>query len=170
MIDIDEIYGWFNIFEPSSLSFPAAILRDKVTQYVRDGRNMQASQALEHLNSYELSSLLTRERSEIWVECGLSFYHISDLDEAIESLKRAVIVNTSLHEKAVALLMLVVIQWQFVSKRSEALSNWKSAIDQFGQLKEQADKANQIRRREWYRSKIKILEDDLRGELSKAFP
>ena len=169
MINIDETYKWLNIFEPSSLSLPAAILRDQILNDIRDKKYMPAYQAIEQLKSYESSRILTRERAEIWIECGLGFFYIGDPDEAMEALKRAIALDASMHAEAVAHCMLSAIQWQFVSKRSEALLNWKTAIEKLGQLADLADKENWTDRRDWYRLKIKDLEDDEKRELSKAF-
>ena len=158
---MDDIYGvfvWLNLFYPSKIN------NNNISS------SIEAYQALEYLKLLEGDRIDTFERGEIWAECGLLFYQLGNPFEAQTSLLKALEnYPPRSHEYAVVWWMLGIVQWSLENKHSDAIRNWTLAIENFDQLKIQAEYSRQNSLVIWYETRIDEMEESLREKVREKF-
>ena len=166
MIDFNEAFTWLNEFEASELTLPAVLIKDQIVAGIRDGQFLRAYDVIERLKMYGSSRVQSAERAEIWVECGAAFYEMGNPFEAMSSLKNAVEnYAPASHRLAVTRWMLGLVQWCVDAERMQAVISWQTAIEEFQNLKKQADYDNQCDRKDAYDLLILRLTEDLKCQI-----
>jgi len=173
MNDIYDVFTWLNLFDGSKLVSPIIEIRDQIIEKINNNdvkNSFEAYQALEYIKLFEGDRIDTFERGEIWAECGLSFYRLGNPFEAQSSLLKALEnYPPGSHEYAVIGWLLGIIQWSLENKHSDAMKNWKRAIENFGQLKIQAEFDRQRFKVDWYSERIGEMDENLREKVLEKF-
>jgi len=173
MDDIYDVFTWLNLFDASRLVSPILEIRDQVIGKINNNdisSSIEAYQALEYLKIFEGDRIDTFERGEIWAECGLSFYQLGNPFESQSSLLKALEnYPPGSHEYAVTCWMIGIVQWLLENRHSDAMMNWKRAIENFRQLKDQAEFDRQRSKVDWYSERISEMEESLRERVLEKF-
>ena len=130
---------------------------------------MEAVQLLDKMKIYANMSRFTREKVEIFIECGLAYYQMVDPDQSKESILIA-LANCSpgSHEQAILHWMLGEVQWGISTDQFSAMKTWEIALEELDTLATQADHDNLPATRDWYRTTRDLLEAVLRERATTA--
>jgi hypothetical protein len=156
---MEDIYSCLNEFTPSEMSIPALMMRNALISKISSGDNLAAYQVVEKLKSYGSTCKFTREKVEIFTECGLAYFRMGSPYQAMETIRIA-LANCSpgSHEQAILHWMAGEAEWNVNTERFSAMKTWEIAIEDLNSLATQADYENRISSRDWYRDTRDQLE------------
>lgn len=175
MITIENAFDWLKSpdaeIDATRLVSPATNIVAKIIDSIQSGNYIQTYQMVDYLeaNTSELESMV--DIGDIWVEIGLAFYQMGNLNKAEEFWTRAVrdypVIS---HEHAVVLWLLGSVQWLIETKNINAMNNWRVAIREFGDLADRAQINRRINVKIWYGDRITELEESLEEQINIKFP
>jgi tetratricopeptide (TPR) repeat protein len=160
---METIFSYLNEFTPTSLSITAKEIRDGIVNKINAKKFMIANQWVKRIKEFANKSKVTREKMEIWAECGLAHFQMGDPYLCIESLKQALSnCAPGSHEQAILHWMLGEAQLKEETLHFDAFKTWELALEELNALAVVADRRNKIPERDWYRIAFRNLEAALR--------
>lgn len=169
MVDLDTVFRWLKYFSGSGLDTPATTLRDQIEADIQGQNFRKAHQKIEYLEACVIDLDNSVDCGDIWVEIGLAFYRMGNLRNAEAYWKKAVTDYPECHECAVARWLLGTVQWEIDTSNMHAMNNWKTAIREFRELAEQAEKDRREEDKNWYGDRIVEFEESLQEQISIKF-
>lgn len=158
----EEILTWLNRFEGSSLTESSRQLVDRVQGRIQRRIYPEVYPLLNDLQEINMWSTEIYERAEAFLECGLAAYQMGNMALAVALLKKAVVDLSpgigNNHKQAVARCMLAAMGGLDKGDGNPATIGWRRCIEEFEQLRVQADRDNDQVKKKWYADHRAILQ------------
>ena len=117
-----------------------------------------------------LNPALVYAEADALLACGLFLLWMGNIEKARSSLNEAVIKYLpGTHPRCIAYWLAGIAYWEPPVKKTEAISNWQSAIHGFKKLEYQANYAHLRTARDWYRQHRFFMERALEKKINENF-
>lgn len=150
---------WLNYFTGSALSDPTQQVLNKLQDAKKNNETKQTWDLINHLQRLS-ETVEAREAAEIFIWCGLIAAEMDNFREALKYFMRgAQKYATVHHHRAVAGWMEGCIYWLLPHKEVDAISTWRSSIQQFESLRDHYK--HDLKAYHWYEKRCKEMFDAL---------
>jgi hypothetical protein len=150
-----------NHFEASSLRPPTQQLVDRVREKARRQAYPNVFALMQDLREANRRSQGFHETAELHLEFGLAVYQLRNWHAAIAFLRNAVRDFYpgfgNYHKQVVARCMLGAMEWLVDSAHRQAAADWIQCVDEFENLRWQADSDNCQEKEAWYARRCDLL-------------
>jgi hypothetical protein len=157
----EEIACWLNHFEGSSLRAPTQQVVNRVREQARRQAYSNVYVLIQDLQEGSRRSQGFHETAELHLEFGLAVYQLKNWHAAIAFLRHAVRDFYpgfgSYHKQAVARCLLGAMEWLVDSTHRQAAADWIQCLDEFENLRWQADSDNCQEKEAWYARRCELL-------------
>ena len=170
MVEIETVFSWLKRFRASRLVTPATTLRDQIADRIRTGDFIRTYKLIEYLETSAVALNDKFDTGDISAEIGLAFYQMGNLQKAEEYWLKARADYNDCHEGAIISWLLGAVRWQIDIRNRFALNDWKTAIREFRDLANKAERDRLEDTYNWYEARIPELEKCLAEQISIKFP
>lgn len=154
-----EAFTWLNRFEPTNLSPRNQEIKKMLINSIAKRQVLRTYEIIRDLQLLCRNSSDYREPPEILLECGLQFFLLGNVFDAVDLIRQSVAsFPPQSHRQAVARWMLGAVQWYSRDLRRDALLNWEQSIDSFKNLALKADYEDKQTQKDWYLKLCEVLE------------
>jgi tetratricopeptide (TPR) repeat protein len=160
----EEADQWLTLpyFDNPNLTVHARELIRKITDDINQNRYIEAYEFSRLLAGVSRNRLDLRETAEAWEKIGLAAQQMGNLTDAIKYYKRGMSAySPNSHQAATIKWMIGIAQFSIPAENDSALRTCQEAIDMYVVLQNDADKAHQVERKEFYESTIPVLKEAL---------
>jgi hypothetical protein len=160
-------FRWLNRFDGSNIQGPNRKLVETMNACIDNRQFDMAYQKVTELKAIAVECEAPLEAAEIWTEIGLGAYRMTNLPEAVNALKSAILkYSPGSHQLQIVRWMLGAIQWPREKECLVAKRHWERSLDGFYELSTQNDYANRQSRREWYDEQLPYMKKALDDKIA----